>query len=83
MSITENRTWKKSEIWQGQLIGNIFPCLATKQSQDDMIRARHRSATLRAHSMGLRNYPSRESQIPSQVGRTHFPPFSEWKDESA
>ena len=48
-----------------------------------MIQARHRSATLRAHSMGLRNYPSSESQIPPQMGRTHFPPFSEWKAESA
>ena len=53
--------------------------MATKQSPDEMIRARHRSATLRAHSMGLRNYPSSESQIPPQMGRTHFPPFSEWK----
>ena len=39
--------------------------------------------TLRAHSMGLSNYPSSESQIPPQMGRTYFPPFSEWKAESA
>ena len=66
-----------------QLIGNIFPCLTTKQGQDEMIRARHRSVTLRAHSMGLRNYPSRESHIPSQVERTHFTGCSERKAESA
>ena len=83
---TSNK-WIGSEIWKSerisQLIGNIFPCLATKQSPDEMIRARPRSATLRAHSMGLRNYPSMASLIPSQVGRTHFHPFSEWKAESA
>ena len=54
-----------------------FPYLATKQRPDETIRARHRSAILRAHSMGLRNYPSRQYQIPPQMGRTHFPPFSE------
>ena len=45
--------------------------------------ARHQSATLRAHSTGLRNYPSSESQIPPQMECTLFPPFSEWKFELA
>ena len=71
-------------IWKDKPANrNSFPCLATKQSPDEMIRARHRSATLLAHCMGLRNYPSSESQIPPQMGRTHFPLFSEWKTESA
>ena len=72
------------KIWKDKPANrNYFPCLATKQSPDEMIRARHRSATLRAHIMELRNYPSSESQIPPQMGRTHFPPFSEWKADSA
>ena len=59
-----------------------FLHLTTKQGRDETIPARHRSATFRAHKMGLRNYPSRKSQISPQMGRTHFPPFSQWKVES-
>ena len=68
--LQDKKIWKEKPANK-----NYFSCLATKQSPDEMIRARHRSATLRAHSMGLRNYPSSESQIPSQMGRTHFLPF--------
>ena len=36
--------WK---IWKDKSANrNYFPCLATKQSRDEIIRARHRSATL-------------------------------------
>ena len=72
------------QIWKDKPANrNYFPCVATKQSTDEMIRAMHWSATLRAVSMGLRNYPSSKSQIPPQMGRTHIPIFSEWKAESA
>ena len=46
--------------------------MATKQSPDEMIRARHRSVSLRAHSMGLRNYPSSEPHIPPPVRTYSF-----------
>ena len=72
------------KIWKDKPVNrNYFPCLATKQSTDEMIRAMHWSATLRADSMGLRNYPSSKSHIPPQMGRNHIPIFSEWKAESA
>ena len=72
------------KIWKDKSANrNYIPCLATKQRTYEMISARHRSATLPAHSMGYRNYPSSKSQIPPPMGRTHFPILSEWKAESA
>ena len=65
-----------------QLLGNIS--LVWQQSRAlTRWSEQGTGVTLPAHRIGLRNYPSRESQIPSQMGRTHFPPFSEWKAESA
>ena len=43
-----------------------------RQGPHQMSRAGHWSATLRPHSMGFRNYPSRKSQISPQMGRCHF-----------
>ena len=51
-------------------------------AKEDYVRYRRdaprKTSECHLASMGLSNYPSNESQIPPQMGRTHFPPFSEW-----
>ena len=55
-----------------------FLYLASKQIPDETIRTRHRSATLRAHNMGLRIYLAWNLRFPPDKTYSFFP-FSKWK----
>ena len=76
----------KCDIWKDKPASweEIFPISGNQAEPglDDPSKA-HRIANLRSNKMGLCNYPGMESQIQSQIGRTHFPPLSEWKAKSA